>query len=257
VSTALDLLPPIDLATLDEAAALLDRIDRKYVVPLAVAERLVTDLAAVGDDWRVLKIDGARSFGYSSVYFDDRELSTYRAHLQRRRRRYKVRVRRYTDSGLCMLEVKRKGLRGRTEKVRRPHPSTEAASLGRQGWEFVADALDGYLPPPDPHLGPVLVTANRRTTLVTLSGGARVTLDTELTTGWGPTHAQLRPDLVLIESKVAQRSSHVDRLLRSYGHRPVRISKFCVGVASIEPGLPSNPWRRTMRQFFDIAAPEE
>lgn len=257
MSTALDRLRPIDLATLDEAAALLDRIDRKYVVPLTVAERLVNDLASMDDDWHVLEIAGARSFGYSSVYFDDRDLSTYRAHLQRRRRRYKVRVRRYTDSGLCMLEVKRKGLRGRTEKVRRPHSSDEPASLGPQGWEFVADALDGYVPPPDPHLRPVLVTANRRTTLVSLCGGARVTLDTELTTGWGPTRAELRPDLVLIESKVAQRSSEVDRLLRSYGHRPVRISKFCVGVASIEPDLPSNPWRRTMRRFFTIAAPEE
>ena len=250
-------LPAIDLATLDDAASLLDRVDRKYVVPTEVVDQLLADLAGTDEDWRVLEIDGERSFGYRSVYFDDARLSTYRAHLQRRRRRYKVRVRRYTDSDLCMLEVKRKGLRGRTEKLRRPHASGAQADLGLTGWEFVAEALDGYLPPPDRDLSPVLVTANRRTTLASVQGGARVTLDTDLTCGWGATRARLRPGLVLVESKVAHRSSSVDRLLRSYGHRPVRLSKFCVGVASLEPDLPSNPWRRTMRQFFEITDSQE
>ena len=250
-------LPSIDLATLEEAAALLERVDRKYVVPLAVAARLVADLTLAGEDWRVLEIDGRRCFGYTSVYFDDGELSTYRAHLQRRRRRYKVRVRRYTDSDLCMLEVKRKGRRGRTEKVRRLHPFTPQEGLGPDGWEFVASALDGYVPPPCPDLAPVLLTSNRRVTLVSVSGGARVTLDTDVTCGWGEEQITLRADHVLVESKTGHGTSTVDRLLRSYGHRPVRLSKFCVGVASMATGVPSNPWRRTMRQFFAVPAPQE
>ena len=257
MTLTLDGLGAVDLPTLDAGAALLDRVDLKYVVPEVVAERLVADLARAEGDWRALEIDGRRTFGYSSVYFDDGGLSTYRAHLQRRRRRYKVRVRRYTDSDLCMLEVKRKGLRGRTEKVRRPHPAGEQVRLGREGWEFVAAALEGYLPPPAPDLAPVLVTANRRATLVSLSAGARVTLDTDLTCGWGDVQIRLRPEHVLVESKVAHGASTVDRLLRSYGHRPVRISKFCVGVAGLKPELPSNPWRRTMRHFFDITDSQE
>lgn len=247
-------LDPIDLPTLEGAAALLDRVDRKYVVPLEVASRLVTDLARSGADWRVLEIDGRRCFGYTSVYFDDGHLSTYRAHVQRRRRRYKVRVRRYDDSELCMLEVKRKGLRGRTEKVRRSHPWGRLDCLGEDGWQFVAEALEGYLPPPCRDLAPVLVTSNRRVTLVSVAAGARVTLDTDVTCGWGEETVSLRPDHVVIESKTGRGSSAVDRLLRSYGHRPVPISKFCIGVAGVSPDLPSNPWRRTMRQYFEIAA---
>ena len=33
--------------------------------------------------------------------------------------------------------------------------------------------------------------------------------------------------------------------------RPVEISKYCVGVASLGLDVPSNPWRRTMRSYFD------
>ena len=45
--------------------------------------------------------------------------------------------------------------------------------------------------------------------------------------------------------------ARVDRLLRSMGERPVAISKYCLGVASLGLDVPSNPWRRTMRSFFD------
>jgi hypothetical protein len=56
----------------------------------------------------------------------------------------------------------------------------------------------------------------------------------------------------VLESKVDGHASQVDRLLRSFGIRPVPISKYCVGVASLGLDVPSNPWRRTMRTFFEI-----
>ena len=46
-------------------------------------------------------------------HFDTPQLTAYRAHLQRRRRRFKARTRAYTDSGLNMFEVKLAGARGR------------------------------------------------------------------------------------------------------------------------------------------------
>ena len=116
VSSVVGSLPAVDLPALEAAAALLTRVDRKYVVPLATLERLVH---ALGHEWSALELDGSRLFSYSSVYFDTPDLLTYRAHLQGRRRRYKVRVRRYVDSDDCMLEVKRKGLRGSTVNGKR------------------------------------------------------------------------------------------------------------------------------------------
>lgn len=248
VSQIVGTVPQIDLPTLESGASLLTRIDRKYVVSLATFERLV---AALDDQWNALEIDGQRLFGYSSVYFDTPDLLTYRAHLQNRRRRYKVRIRRYVDSDDCRLEVKHKGLRGVTVKQRRPHAPTEQTELGDEGRAFVAACLRGHGDPPVETFAPVVVTTNRRATLVSLSDRSRLTVDIDLTCGWDSLTTSLRPGHVVLESKVEGHGSRVDRMLRALGERPAVISKYCVGVASLGLDVPSNPWRRTLRTHFD------
>lgn len=252
VAEVLETLPPIDLPTLEAGAPLLTRVDRKYIVSIATFERLVAALGELGE-WRALSIDGSRVFGYQSTYFDTPDLATYRAHLQRRRHRCKVRVRWYVDSGDCMLEVKRKGARGLTVKERQRHDRDRRDDLGLAGRAFVQRAVpsDGRLDVAA--LSPVLVTDNRRATLASLSGQARVTVDTDLVCGWGDRRTALLPGYVVLESKGAGRATAVDRLLRTYGERPQEISKYCVGVASLGLDVPSNPWRRTLRTFFDTS----
>lgn len=241
-------LRTMDLPTLESQAALLTRVDRKYVVPLGTFERLVS---ALGDDWRALEIEGRRVFGYSSTYFDTEDLLTYRAHLQRRRKRYKIRVRHYFDSDACMLEVKRKGPRGLTIKRRRPHPSWQQTALGVEGHAFVDAVLRDHAPLPPTPLRPVVVTTNRRATLVCVGGGSRLTVDTDLVCGWRGAVTVLRSDHVLLESKVEGHGSAVDRILRSLGERPVEISKYCLGIAALGLDLPSNPWHHTRRRYFE------
>lgn len=245
------LLPEVDLRTLESNAALLTRVDRKYVVPVSTVERLV---ASLDDDWRSLDVAGTRLFGYTSTYFDTADLHTYRAHLQRRRRRFKVRVRRYVDSDSCMLEVKRKGLRGLTVKERTPHPVWGQRELGESGHAFVADVVRGHAVLPSGPLNPVVTTCNRRATLASLSGQARLTVDTDLACGWGDAHLALRAGFVLVESKADGLGSSVDRTLRALGERPVSVSKYCIGVASLGLELPSNPWRRVARRYFETPA---
>ncbi len=248
VMSTVGALPAVDLRALDREAALLTRVDRKYVVPLATFERLVHSL---GDEWSALEIDGRRLFGYASVYFDSPDLLTYRAHLQGRRRRYKVRVRRYVDSDDCMLEVKHKGLRGLTVKQRQPHATWSQSELGEHGRQFVLDCLRSHGEPPVSTFRPVVATSNRRATLASLGDTARLTVDTDLTCGWEGRRTALREGHVVLESKVEGHASTVDRVLRALGERPVAISKYCVGVASLDLGVPTNPWRRTLRAFFD------
>jgi len=251
VAGVLRLLPPVDLATLDAGASLLTRVDRKYVVPVETLRRLVVSLS---DEWRVLEIDGRRQFGYASTYFDTTDLLTYRAHLQRRRRRYKVRVRRYVDSDDCMLEVKSKGFRGLTVKKRTPHPVTRQAHLDSDDLAFVTTALRDRAEPPPDTLHPVVVTDNRRATLASLHSRARLTIDSRLSCGWEDAGITLRAEYVVLESKVQGNASEADRILRTLGERPVDISKYCVGVAAIRPDLPNNPWRRTLRRYFESLA---
>jgi hypothetical protein len=108
VAGAVARLPAASLAEVIEGAELQVRIDRKYLIPV---DRFAELAARLPGSWAALEIDRRRGFAYESVYFDTPDLLTYRHHLQRRRRRFKVRTRAYLDSGSCAFEVKLKGRR--------------------------------------------------------------------------------------------------------------------------------------------------
>jgi hypothetical protein len=243
------MVEPIGLAELMALAELQTRVDRKYFVPADVFSRLIAELAA---DLRVLEIDGLRSFGYESVYFDTPQLSTYRAHLQRRRQRFKARTRTYTDSGLCMFEVKLAGTRGETIKQRVPHPADDRAELTDEALAHLATTLcQAYHQNVPAGLRPTLITRYRRTTFVSRTGEVRLTCDTGLVCLDAHNEVRDTGTHVLVESKSAGRSSAADRILRELGVHPARVSKYCVAVAALHPELPSNPWHQTLRRYFE------
>lgn len=233
---------PISLEELTAESALLSRVDRKYFVPRATVAELIGEFI---DDTRVLEIDGKRSFTYETVYFDSPKFCFFRAHVQGRRQRFKVRVRTYLDSGLRMLEVKSKGFRGRTVKQRTKHGrELESTSLGETGGKFVSEIIGSDAA----ELKPVLTTVYRRSTLAL--GDQRITLDTELECidDGVVFHG---PDDVLVETKSPARASAFDTALRKRGIRPHTVSKYCVAATLLYPELPGNRWRRTIRTFFD------
>jgi hypothetical protein len=251
--TAVAHLAGIGLAEVDSRAALQQRFDRKYLLSLEAFGSLMRDL---GDSWSVLEIEGRRVLGYESTYFDTPLLTTYRAHLQGRRRRYKIRVRRYVDTATTMLEVKVKGPSGLTLKERIRHPAEHVRTLGPVGEEFITETLQGYYAVPAPEgLRPTLTTTNTRVTLVSLGEPTRLTIDADLIcdAATGVT-ACLRPGRVLVESKAGRSGSEVDQVLRRLGERPTNVSKYCVGVALTHPELPSNPWHRVLRRHFTTAS---
>ena len=118
VGAALEVLPPVSLEELTEDAALLTRVDRKYLVPLAAAGELLEELGRRADAPRVLEIDARREMAYRSVYFDTPDLLSFRLAAHGRRRRFKLRTRSYLDTGSTFLEMKTRGARGATQKDR-------------------------------------------------------------------------------------------------------------------------------------------
>ena len=42
----------------------------------------------------------------------------------------------------------------------------------------------------------------------------------------------------------------MDRLLWSLGHRESSVSKYATALAAMHPHLPSNKWRRLLREHF-------
>ena len=105
-AAALAELSSVSLETLAAQAGRMTRIDRKYVIP---ADDLDAVFGSTAHEAVALEIDGRRTFGYSSIYFDTPDLRSFHDGGRRRRRRFKVRARSYLDSDLHFLEVKTRG----------------------------------------------------------------------------------------------------------------------------------------------------
>jgi VTC domain len=248
VAEAATMIDPIGLKELMDLAELQTRVDRKYFVPAAVFRKLIAELRG---ELRVLEIDGRRTFGYKSVYFDTPRLTNYRAHIQRRRQRFKVRTRTYTDSGLCMFEVKLTGSRGATVKERVPHPIEYSDNLTSEAMDHLRTSLStAFNQSVPPGLQRTLTTTYRRTTYVSRTGELRLTCDVGLVCRDNRHEVRDNGTYVLVESKSAGRGGAPERILRELGVRPLSVSKYCVGIAALHPELPSNPWHHTLERYF-------
>ena len=164
-------LAPIGLGDLNRRAALLTRVDRKYVLGLDEARRV---LALVDPASRLLSIDGLDVSAYSTTYYDTPGLDAFSMTARPRRRRFKVRTRRYVDSGQAFLEVKTRGPRGTTIKERQriaPHEAGAPLTDAHRGW--VADRLERVgRPGAAREVEPVLRGSYSRSTLL-LPGAGR------------------------------------------------------------------------------------
>jgi hypothetical protein len=239
-------LDATDLAELERTASLQTRFDRKYLLS---DERSADLLRSVGPDVAVLRIDGASALHhYETRYFDTAGHESYLGTARRRRKRFKVRIRTYTDSGLCMLEVKCKGGRGETVKVRMSHPSGSRTHLDDVAAQFV-DTTIGR-PGLAAQLHPVLTTSFHRMTLLDRRDGSRATLDHQLTWTTPVGSAISLERHMILETKSVGAATDADRWLWRHGSRPITFSKFCIGMALQDPELPANKWNRTLRQTF-------
>jgi hypothetical protein len=245
----------VGLAEIEERAALQSRVDRKYVMPIAEAGRLLEALAPVA---AALEINGLRRFRYESMYFDTPDLASYRRTAYRHRRRFKIRTRTYVDSGTTWLEVKVPGPRGSTMKYRSPHEPGPFLNAGRV---FIDDVFIRHDLAVQAGFAPTLRTRYLRVTLLLApptdspglgrdtAGDSRVTIDTGL--HFNADHRDLHlPSTAIVETKTGSAASSADRLLWQWGHRPVAISKYATGLAAIRTDLPAAPWHRVLRRHF-------
>ena len=244
-------MPSATLTELEDRVPLLHRQDTKYLLDSSALESLLPVMAA---RHRLLEIDGRRAFRYDSVYVDDGALSVHQAHAQGRRLRYKARTRRYGDGPLCFQEVKLTASRGSTTKLRRACSSAEHGFVGPQFRAFLDEALQahhGTVAPMD--LRPSVTVRYTRRTLVLLDGGERVTVDQDLDflDRTGRRCGAMRPDLALVEVKTSGGRGATDRAFWADGHRPVKMSKYGIGVSLSRPDLTPAPLRRLLRLAFE------
>ena len=226
------------------SAALMDRIDTKFLVPADVVPAL---LARCRDHYRILEVGGRVLARYNTRYFDTPELSLYHAHHAGRTPRVKVRVRTYMDSNLGFLEVKLKTNKARTLKARVP-VSPEAPDplerLKREGFFGLE------LSPAD--LRESVVIEYTRMTLVRKDVPERLTLDLMLTfTRDGRVRSY--PGVVVAEVKQERRApSYFHEEMRRLGLREGALSKYCLGIASLAEGAKTNRFKGVLRRLERI-----
>lgn len=228
--------------------SLLDRVDRKYILPEAVVPEILSQLSR---EYKVLEVGGYRRSPYSSVYFDTPDFRFYYDHHSGRSPRFKVRLRNYASSGEEYLEVKRRSRGGRTQKyrlpliVRRENPVAVLADTNPFG---IADLVDIQ------QLVPVLTLKYDRITLSGRGGRERVTIDLSVNCRRGD-EVRTFDRVAILEVKQAQSfDSEILGVLRKMGLRPAGISKYCLSLASLEPGVKKNRFRPALRKVAEAAA---
>lgn len=243
--------PEVSLATVQGDAAALTRVDRKYVVPVPLLRQLLTELS---HEWALLAVAGRRTTHYRTTYFDTADLDTARAHVQRRRRRWKARSRLYVEDGLCRLEVKTRDGRDQTVKTLAPSTTASYGSLSLADRAFVARTLAAVSIESDvAALAPTVEVSYERMTLArTRHDPARLTIDWGMTCDFEEEQVRLDEDHVLVETKGGRRPSDADRLLVGLGVRPVSFSKYTAAAALLRADIADNDVRRLRGSVLHI-----
>jgi len=237
MTDSLEVLNTFDTISLEEmdSVKLLDRMDVKYVFR---SDKLTEMLEKLCDRYRVLSISGKRASLYETHYFDTAELEMYMNHHNGRLNRHKVRFRKYVDSGISFFEIKYKTNKSRTIKHRIKLTDSIYTITGET--EALLQQETGY---PANLLTEALEVDYSRITLVSKNLSERLTIDIGLKYKF---HQQVStfPNLVIAEVKQERTSgSPFINLMQENHIHPLSISKYCIGIASMNPEIKINRFK--------------
>ena len=116
-SISQNLLNDLQTISLDELdkVKLLDRKDTKFVFN---QNQLPLILEKIKPYYRILEINNSPIFNYDNTYFDTHNFLFYNQHHNEHRKRFKVRLRKYSSSSKSFFEIKIKNNKNRTVKKR-------------------------------------------------------------------------------------------------------------------------------------------
>lgn len=240
---------PISLEEINRRASLQIRADNKYFLSLDMFKVFANLLVETHD---IMEIDGQRAFTYDTQYFDTPGLSNYWSHVQKRRKRFKCRSRKYVDNDLHFFEVKLKGGRGQTVKHKINYSSLEWGAVTPVAASFVGEQLQDFygMSLADP-LIPTLRNTYRRVTLAAIESTERITCDFDIAFGTSAEwQGRMDERYVLIETKSERGRGRADQLLWRMGARPTSGSKYCLGLSLLNPHLRSNHFHQIRKTYF-------
>jgi len=202
--------------------ALDNRVDSKYVIP----NKLLGDvLGHLSNNYSILTVDNENIFTYENTYFDTVDRLFYRSHHNGKLNRQKLRLRRYRESDLCVLETKLKTNKSRTIKQRIPINEYSQKDILSFVNEQIHSATGSLLPK--------LFNNYRRMTFVHLRKNEKVTVDFNLGFENPDNGLQYHIDdyfVVEVKTKDKVHCSEFSLYCKQNGIRNSRFSKYCIGT---------------------------
>ena len=224
---------------------LLNRKDTKFVFS---QNKLLQLLDRLKSYYRILEIEGKRSFVYDNTYFDTDEFLFYTQHHNECRKRFKVRYRKYCETNEQYFEIKVKDNKNRTIKNR-------IRSVNRNG-DFIEEEKrlisenTGLSPQ---HLIPKLDIQFSRITLADNNFNERLTIDTNLSVKNG-IRSKIFDQLAVSEIKQKKYDPKSDfiQILRNLRIQEMRFSKYCMGMLHVHKNIKHNRFKPKLLRINKI-----
>jgi len=221
-----DILNKFDKCSLSEmdSVKLMNRVDTKYILNK-------TDFLEVfkllHKDYFCLEIKGNSLLSYKNQYFDDSIFGCFHDHHRKKTNRFKIRIRKYVESDICFLEVKKKK-KGRTDKERILVDGF-VDKLDEKKLNYIQGKVNKEI-----RFSPTLWNDFQRITLVSKTEAERLTLDFNLSFEFEG-KKKTYPNIIIAELKQgkANRTSVFFKELKNRLIRPYRISKYCIGTMDL------------------------
>ena len=232
----------VTLTELD-AAQLHDREESKVILH---REDVVDAMRSLKADYFILEHEGSRTQRYRNDYFDSIDLTNYHEHHNQKGQRHKLRYRTYVDSSITYFEIKQ-NVHGRTVKVRRRSNLPEQRLLPKDAVFFFKQT--GVAPS---RLIPSLRVDYERILLVKQDFSERVTIDVNLSFSSAQGEVEI-PDLAICEFKQPKFDRSSPAMI-AMNRRPQNFSKYCMGLASCDPSLRRNRFKKVFRNLAALDA---
>jgi len=235
---------PIGLEDMDKVQ-LMNRTDTKFTFSLP---KLIELLPLLSKDYRILSVDGNRISAYESLYYDDDGMSSYIDHHRKKLNRFKIRFRKYVHSDIAFLEVKHKN-KGRTDK-KRVQVEDIHYEMDTDQFDFVKSTGVASR-----SLEPTLLNNFNRITLVGKAIDERLTIDFDLSFSWEAVTEKI-DDIVIAELKQNNfsRNSPFYVLMKRNLIRPLKISKYCIGIVKLyqKDNIKYNRFKKKILQLIKL-----
>ena len=215
------------------------RFESKYLFHNSLLNTLLEKCKSC---FNILSIDDIRLFDYQNDYFDTPAFQLYFDHHRQKSLRYKIRKRTYKNSGVSVVEIKKKTPDGISHKFRNISPDLESSASLIQANSFIKIT----------DLKPSIISSYKRITLMNKLNMEKVTIDISLNFEF-LNQKIIYNNIAIAEVKSAQlHKGDFETIMKSLGVRPGGISKYCLGVISLHPEIKHNNFKQVYKQILKL-----